>query len=153
MVSFHKSPSVFPSSFRECRIQTMMVKRWNKTKFGYFFQDDCVPFKFQSLRYLKDITLFYRSLFLTREFEAIKRLNLFQKELSLNLDLGVSDGSSLDKKVVSTFRPFLHICFWCQSIIIFKTTVKGLIRLSGEVFEIFYLFISLCKYAERKMDD
>ena len=35
----------------------------------------------------------------------------------------------------------------------FKTTVKGLIRLSEEVFEISYIFISLCKYFEGKMDD
>ena len=38
----------------------------------------------------------------------MKRLNLLQKELSLNLDLGVFDGSSRDKKVVSPFRPFLR---------------------------------------------
>ena len=99
-----------------------------------------------------DISLFNRNLFLTREFETTKRLNFFQKELSLNLDLDVFDGSSRDKKVVSTFRPFLRFYIFA-SIIIFKTTAKGLIRLSGEVFEIFYLFISLCKYAERKMDD
>ena len=54
-----------------------------------------------------DISLFNRNLFLTREFETTKRLNFFQKELSLNLDLDVFDGSSRDKKVVSTFRPFL----------------------------------------------
>ena len=55
-----------------------------------------------------DISLFNRNLFLTREFEAIKRLHFFQKELSLNLDLDVFDGSSRDKKVESTFRPFLQ---------------------------------------------
>ena len=55
-----------------------------------------------------DISLFNRNLFLTREFEAIKRLHFFQKELSLNLDLDVFDGSSRDKKVVPTFRPFLQ---------------------------------------------
>ena len=55
-----------------------------------------------------DISLFNRNLFLTREFEATKRLNFFQKELSLYLDLGVFDGSSPDKKVVSTFRSFLQ---------------------------------------------
>ena len=54
-----------------------------------------------------DISLFNRNLFLTREFEATKRLNFFQKELSLYLYLSVFDGSSHDKKVVSTFRPFL----------------------------------------------
>ena len=55
-----------------------------------------------------DISLFNRNLFLTREFEATKRFLFFQKELSLNLDLDVFDGSSRDKKVVSTFRPFLQ---------------------------------------------
>ena len=35
----------------------------------------------------------------------MKRLNLLQKELSLNLDLGVFDGSS---QVESPFRPFLR---------------------------------------------
>ena len=103
-----------------------------------------------------DISLFNRNLFLTREFEATKRLNFFQKELSLYLDLGVFDGSSPDKKVVSTFRSFLQFYKFAYDPnrkIIFKTTVKGLIRCSGEVFEIFYSFISLCKYAERKMDD
>ena len=55
-----------------------------------------------------DISLFNRNLFLTREFETTKRLHFFQKELSLNLDLDVFDGSSRDKKVVSTFRPFLQ---------------------------------------------
>ena len=55
-----------------------------------------------------DISLFNRNLFLTREFEATKRLIFFQKELSLYSDLGVFDGSSRDKKVVSTFRPFLQ---------------------------------------------
>ena len=55
-----------------------------------------------------DISLFNRNLFLTREFETTKRLHFFQKELSLNLDLDVFDGSSRDKKVVSTFRPFLR---------------------------------------------
>ena len=48
-----------------------------------------------------------RNLYLTREFETTKRLNFFQKELSLNLDLDVFDGISRNKKVVSTFRPFL----------------------------------------------
>ena len=52
--------------------------------------------------------LFNRNWFLTHGFEAIKRVNFFQKELSLNLDLCVFDGSSCDKKVVSTFRPFLR---------------------------------------------
>ena len=56
-----------------------------------------------------DISLFNRNLFLTREFETTKRLHFFQKELSLNLDLDVFDGSSRDKKVVSTFRPFLQL--------------------------------------------
>ena len=86
----------------------------------------------------------------------MKRLNFFQKELSLNLDLGVFDGSSREKRGsvdISTVSTILHICFWFWSKIIFKTTVKGLVRLSGEVFEIFYLFISLCRYAERIMDD
>ena len=55
-----------------------------------------------------DISLFNRNLFLTREFETTKRLNFFQKELSLNLDLDVFDESSRDKKVVPTFRPFLQ---------------------------------------------
>ena len=55
-----------------------------------------------------DISLFNRNLFPTREFEATKRLHFFQKELSLYLDLGAFDGSSGDKKVVSTFRPFLQ---------------------------------------------
>ena len=35
----------------------------------------------------------------------------------------------------------------------FQNDSKGLIRCSGGFFEIFYLFISLCKYAVRKMDD
>ena len=55
-----------------------------------------------------NISLFNRNLFLTREFETTKRLHFFQKELSLNLDLDVFDGSSRDKKVVPTFRPFLQ---------------------------------------------
>ena len=55
-----------------------------------------------------DISLFNRNLFLTREFETTKRLSFFQKELSLNLDLDVFDGSSRDKKVVSTFRTFFQ---------------------------------------------
>ena len=55
-----------------------------------------------------DISLFNRNLFLTREFETTKRFLFFQKELSLNLDLDVFDGSSRDKKVVSTFRPFFQ---------------------------------------------
>ena len=55
-----------------------------------------------------DTSLFNWNLFLTCEFEATKRLNFFQKELPLYLDLGVFDGSSRDKKVVSTFRPFLQ---------------------------------------------
>ena len=40
--------------------------------------------------------------------KAIKRLNFFQKELSLNLDLSVFDGSSRGKKVLSTFLLFLQ---------------------------------------------
>ena len=57
---------------------------------------------------MKVISLFNRNLFFTHKFEAIKRLNFFQKELFLYLDLSVFDGSSRDKKVVSTFRPFLQ---------------------------------------------
>ena len=55
-----------------------------------------------------DISLFNRNLFLTRAFETTKRLDFFQKELSLNLDLDVFDGSSRDKKVVSTLWQFLQ---------------------------------------------
>ena len=63
-----------------------------------------------------DISLFNRNLFLTREFEATKRLIFFQKELSLYLDLGVFDGSSRDKKVVSTFRPFLQFYIFASDL-------------------------------------
>ena len=45
----------------------------------------------------------------------MKRLNFFQKELSLNLDLGVFDGSSRDKIKgyvdISTVFTIPHICF------------------------------------------
>ena len=56
------------------------------------------------------------------------------------------------KRLCRHFHRFYNSTYLLLIIIVFKTTVKGLIRLSGEVFENFYLYISLCKYAERKMD-
>ena len=78
-----------------------------------------------------DISLFNRNLFLTREFEATKRLNFFQKELSLYLDLGVFDGSSPDKKVVSTFRSFLQFAYDPNRKSFSKRQLKDLLDVRG----------------------
>ena len=87
-----------------------------------------------------DISLFNRNLFLTREFETTKRLHFFQKELSLNLDLNVFDGSSRDKKVVSTFRPFLQFYIFASDPNRKSFSKQQLINMSGGGFWNLYLF-------------
>ena len=101
--------------------------------------------------------MFNRNSFFTHEFEAIKRLNFFQKELSLYIDLSVFDGSSRDKKVVSTIRPFLKFYIFASDPnrkLFSKQQLKDLLDVRGRFLKFYiYLIISLCKYAERTMDD
>ena len=152
--SFHERPSVFPSSLCQWR-QIMMIKRGDKTKFGYFFPDDCVPLEFQFLNNWSTFRCLIEnnSLPVNLKPETFKFLS--ERAISQFRFRCIRRKFTREKGCVdiSTVSTILHICFWFWSKIIFKTTVKGLVRLSGKVFEIFHLFISLCKYAERKMDD
>ena len=80
-----------------------------------------------------DISLFNRNLFLTREFEATKRLNFFQNELSLYLDLGAFDGSSRDKKVVflQSFLQFYKFAYDLNRKSFSKRQLKDLLDVRG----------------------